>query len=171
MADTEGVVLAFSARRKGREPVGLLDGVQSLASTGDHLVRVGLVADVPHDAILRGVEDIVERDREFHGAEAGGEMPAAGRDGFDQEGAQFRRQLLERPRRELAQIRGREDGGRISARANFVVFETLPDQHTSVLCAGRYLDTLVRTAAGLRLREKICVYDAALIPGSIVMPL
>ena len=71
----------------------------------------------------------------------------------------------------ITQIRGREDGSRISARANFVVFETLPDQHTSVLCAGRYLDTLVRTGAGLRLREKICVYDAALIPGSIVKPL
>ncbi len=59
----------------------------------------------------------------------------------------------------------------VAAHANFVVFETLHDQHTRVLCAGRYLDKLVRTEAGLRLREKICVYDAALIPGSIVMPL
>jgi 3-phenylpropionate/cinnamic acid dioxygenase small subunit len=74
-------------------------------------------------------------------------------------------------RHSITQVRAREDGGRISARANFAVFETLPDQHTRVLCAGRYLDTLVRTEAGLRLREKICVYDAALIPGSIVMPL
>jgi hypothetical protein len=30
---------------------------------------------------------------------------------------------------------------------------------------------MVRIEAGLRLREKICIYDAALIPGSIVMPL
>ena len=74
-------------------------------------------------------------------------------------------------RHSITQIRAREDGERITARANFVVFETLQDQHTHVLCAGRYLDTLVRTEAGLRLREKICVYDAALIPGSIVMPL
>lgn len=74
-------------------------------------------------------------------------------------------------RHSITQIRGREQGGAISAGANFVVFESLPDQHTRILCAGRYLDTLVRTDAGLRLREKICVYDAALIPGSIVMPL
>jgi anthranilate 1,2-dioxygenase small subunit len=74
-------------------------------------------------------------------------------------------------RHSITQIRAREDGERIAARANFVVFETLQDQHTRVLCAGRYLDTLVRTDAGLRLREKICVYDAALIPGSIVLPL
>jgi anthranilate 1,2-dioxygenase small subunit len=74
-------------------------------------------------------------------------------------------------RHSITQIRAREEHERIAVRANFAVFETLQDEHTRVLCAGRYLDTLVRTEAGLRLREKICVYDAALIPGSIVMPL
>jgi len=74
-------------------------------------------------------------------------------------------------RHSITQIRAREDCERIAARANFVLFETLPDQHTRVLCAGRYLDTLARSAAGLRLREKICIYDTTLIPGSIVMPL
>ena len=74
-------------------------------------------------------------------------------------------------RHSITQIRGREADGRISASANFAVFESLPDQHTRILCAGRYLDTLVRTQAGLRLREKLCIYDAALVPGSIVMPL
>jgi 3-phenylpropionate/cinnamic acid dioxygenase small subunit len=74
-------------------------------------------------------------------------------------------------RHSITQIRPREEDGRIGVRANFFVFETLQDQHSRVLCAGRYLDTLVRTEAGLRLREKICIYDAALIPGSIVMPL
>ena len=51
------------------------------------------------------------------------------------------------------------------------MFESLHDQHTRILCSGRFLDRLVRTEAGLRFREKICVYDAALIPGSIVLPL
>jgi anthranilate 1,2-dioxygenase small subunit len=74
-------------------------------------------------------------------------------------------------RHSITQIRAREEGDRIAVRANFVVLETLQDEHTRVLCAGRYLDTIVRTEAGLRLREKICIYDAALIPGSIVMPL
>jgi hypothetical protein len=57
-----------------------------------------------------GIEDVVERDREFDGAETGGEVPAAGRDGFDQKGAQFRRQRLEPAGWELAQI-----GGRVNA--------------------------------------------------------
>jgi anthranilate 1,2-dioxygenase small subunit len=74
-------------------------------------------------------------------------------------------------RHSITQVRAREAGATIAVQANFVVLESLPDQHTRVLCAGRYLDKLVRTQAGLRLREKICVYDAALIPGSIVMPL
>ncbi len=74
-------------------------------------------------------------------------------------------------RHSITQIRGREAGATVAAQANFLVLESLPDQHTRVLCAGRYFDKLVRTEAGLRLREKICVYDAALIPGSIVMPL
>jgi anthranilate 1,2-dioxygenase small subunit len=71
----------------------------------------------------------------------------------------------------ITQIRAREDHAGIAVRANFVVFEALQDEHTRVLCAGRYVDTMVRTKAGLRLREKICIYDAALIPASIVMPL
>lgn len=74
-------------------------------------------------------------------------------------------------RHSITQIRAREEHERVAVRANFAVFETLQDEHTRVLCAGRYVDTLVRTEAGLRLREKICIYDAALIPGSIVMPL
>lgn len=71
----------------------------------------------------------------------------------------------------ITQIRAQVDGDQIAARANFAVFETLHDQHTRVLCTGRFLDKLVRTEAGLKFREKICVYDSALIPGSIVLPL
>jgi 3-phenylpropionate/cinnamic acid dioxygenase small subunit len=74
-------------------------------------------------------------------------------------------------RHQITQIRAQADGEEIAARANFAVFETLHDQHTRILCTGRFLDQLVRTAAGLRFREKICIYDSALIPGSIVLPL
>ena len=74
-------------------------------------------------------------------------------------------------RHSITQIRARQEQDGIAASANFVVFETLHDRHTQVLCSGRYLDRLVRSAAGLRFREKICIYDAALIPGSIVLPL
>jgi 3-phenylpropionate/cinnamic acid dioxygenase small subunit len=71
----------------------------------------------------------------------------------------------------ISQIRVEEEGGLLRARANFVVFETRIDRRTEILCSGRYLDALVRTEAGLRFREKVCVYDTTLIPGSIVSPL
>jgi 3-phenylpropionate/cinnamic acid dioxygenase small subunit len=74
-------------------------------------------------------------------------------------------------RHQITQIRAQADGSEIAARANFALFETLHDQHTKILCTGRYLDRLVRTEAGLRFREKLCIYDSALIPGSIVLPL
>jgi len=53
----------------------------------------------------------------------------------------------------------------------FAIFETLQDQPTQILCTGRYLDKLAWSPAGLRFREKTCVYDSTLIPGSIVFPL
>ena len=65
------------ARRERREAVLLLDGAQLVAPAGQHLVRIGLVADVPHEPVVRRVEDIVQRDRELDGAEAGGEVAAA----------------------------------------------------------------------------------------------
>ena len=92
MADAEGVVGAFAAGRKGRQAVALLDGVQPVAPAGQHLVRVGLVADVPDQAVLGGVEDIVQCDGQLDRAQPGGEMAAAGADGLDQELPQFRGQ-------------------------------------------------------------------------------
>ena len=71
----------------------------------------------------------------------------------------------------VSNVRAREDGTLIAAQANFAVFETLHDRHTGILVTGRYLDKVVRTDAGLKFREKLCVYDSALIPGSIVAPL
>ena len=74
-------------------------------------------------------------------------------------------------RHSITQIRAFVDGEAIAAQANFVIFETLHDQPTRILCTGRYLDTLARSPAGLRFREKTCVYDSTLIPGSIVFPI
>jgi hypothetical protein len=39
-------------------------------------VRIGLVADVPDEPVVRRVEDVVQRDGQFDDAEAGAEMAA-----------------------------------------------------------------------------------------------
>ena len=89
---TPKVSYSLSARdRKGREPAALLDGVELVAPAGEHLVRIGLVADVPHQPVARRLEDVVQRHRELDGAEARGEMSAARGDAPDQVVAQLRR--------------------------------------------------------------------------------
>ena len=109
MADAEGVVFALGAQREGRQAAVLLDGVQLFAPAREYLVRVGLVADIPDQAVVRGVVDVVQRNGQFDRAEAGGEVAAAGADGLDQELAQLGCQVLETPFRERSQIRGGRD--------------------------------------------------------------
>ena len=87
---TPNVSYSLSARDgKGRETAVLLDGVEPVAAAGEHLVRIGLVADVPHQPVARRLEDVVQCDRELDGAEPGGEMSAARGDALDQVVAQL----------------------------------------------------------------------------------
>lgn len=64
-----------------------------------------------------------------------------------------------------------ETDGLIEATANYAVLETLPNQYTKILNSGRYLDKIARTDGGLRFKEKICVFDSALVPASIIYPI
>src|SRR3546814_986592 len=89
MADAEGVVFALLALGKWGHAVLVLDGVDRVAAAGEDLVRVGLVADVPDDAVVGGVVHRVQGDGQFDHAEAGAEMTARLADRFDQVGAQF----------------------------------------------------------------------------------
>jgi len=82
----------------------LLDGMQTIAPPGQDFVRVGLVAHVPYQPVARCVVDVMQRDRELHGTEPGGEMSAAGTDALNQEVSQLACQPRELPGRELAQV-------------------------------------------------------------------
>ena len=62
--------------QNGREAAVLADGVELVAAAGEHLVRVGLVADVPEDLVARRVEQRVERDGDLAGAEVRAEVAA-----------------------------------------------------------------------------------------------
>jgi hypothetical protein len=50
--------------------------VHLLHAAREDLVRVGLVADVPHEAVARRVEHVVQGDGQLHDAEPGTEMAA-----------------------------------------------------------------------------------------------
>jgi salicylate 5-hydroxylase small subunit len=63
------------------------------------------------------------------------------------------------------------DGDAIRAEANYAVFRTKLSEPSMVYNVGRYRDVVVRTGAGLRFRERVCVYDTELIPNSIIYPI
>ena len=72
MADAEGVVFAFAAARKAGHAAFHAQALHAGASAGERLVRIGLMTHVPHQAIFRGIEHVMQCDGQFDGAEVGG---------------------------------------------------------------------------------------------------
>ncbi len=63
------------------------------------------------------------------------------------------------------------DENAIHSEANYAVFRTKLDGISSVFNVGRYIDTVVRTAQGLKFAKRLCVYDSEMIPNSIIYPI
>ena len=103
MAGAEGVVGALAAAQEAGRAVRLLDLPERVAASGQRLVAVGLVPDVPDDAVARRVEDRVEGDGQLDRAEAAGEVAADPGADVDEVGAQLARQPDQRLGRHGAQ--------------------------------------------------------------------
>jgi salicylate 5-hydroxylase small subunit len=65
----------------------------------------------------------------------------------------------------------RAEAGRFECEANYAVFRTKLSEPSTVFNVGRYLDTVVRTVAGLKFASRQCIYDSELIPNSIIYPI
>lgn len=63
------------------------------------------------------------------------------------------------------------EADRFECEANYAVLRTKLSALSTVYNVGRYLDTIVRTPAGLRFRERLCVYDSEMIPNSLIYPI
>ncbi len=74
MAGPHDVVLGLVDRAERGQPVVLADRVQLVTATGQDLVGIGLVADVPEDLVVGRIEQRVQRDGELAGAEVGAEV-------------------------------------------------------------------------------------------------
>jgi hypothetical protein len=105
----ERVVFAFRALGETGEAAALTQSSDSVAPSSQDLVRIGLMADVPDDAVSRRIENIVQRHGQFDHAETGAQMSAGDRHRADGLGAQFLGDLGEVVLAELAQIGGRVD--------------------------------------------------------------
>lgn len=65
----------------------------------------------------------------------------------------------------------KSEGERFECEANYAVFRTKLSELSTVFNVGRYLDTVVRTPAGLKFASRLVVYDSEMIPNSIIYPL
>lgn len=63
------------------------------------------------------------------------------------------------------------DGDRLHTSANFVLIETIEDESTRIQSAGTYDDVMTVIDGELRFVEKRAIYDAPLVPTSIIVPL
>ncbi len=104
MRRAEGVVFALAALGEARQPAALAQGADPVPPTGDDLVRVALVAHVPHQLVGGGVEHVVDRHGQFDHAQSRSQMPARRADRIDHLGAQFIGELAELFGLEAAQI-------------------------------------------------------------------
>ena len=95
VAGAHDVVLGLVDRAEGREAAVLADRVQAVATAGEHLVGVGLVADVPQHLVGGRVEQAVQRHRQLAGAEVRAEVPADLADRVDDQLADLLGHLLE----------------------------------------------------------------------------
>ena len=104
MRSAEGIVFALAALGEARQAAALTQGADTVAPSGQDLVRIALVADIPDELVLRRVEHVMDRHGQLDHAEARAEMPAAGTDRVDHLAAQFVGQLAQLILLELAKV-------------------------------------------------------------------
>jgi len=59
----------------------------------------------------------------------------------------------------------------VRVQANYAVLQTLNDEETRVFNAGKYVDQLALDGDRLRFKEKLCIFDSVLVPGSLIYPI
>ena len=63
------------------------------------------------------------------------------------------------------------EGSTFRCEANYAVLRTKLSDASTVFNVGRYLDSVVRTPAGLKFASRECIYDSEMIPNSIIYPI
>ena len=93
MSRAVAIVFAFGAQQEPVQSLVLPHRPNAIETTGKHFVDVALMADIENEAILRSVENAMERDGQFDHAKVGSEMAARLRENFDQLLAHFLSEL------------------------------------------------------------------------------
>ncbi|HET7881809.1 MAG TPA: hypothetical protein VFL55_13060 [Acetobacteraceae bacterium] len=67
-------------------------------------------------------------------------------------------------------LRGIEPDG-LHLTCSFAVFQTMQDQPSKLFLCGECRDHVVDEGGALRFAERLCVYDATIVPTSLVYPI
>src|SRR5581483_11235103 len=77
MTGAERIVFALRPLQEAGDPVLLPQRLHLAITTREELMRVALVADIPHELIAWRVEHVVERGRQLDDAESGADVAAS----------------------------------------------------------------------------------------------
>ena len=84
MADPEGIVDTLATLGKTSDTSLAAQGVHASATTGQNLVRIGLMTDIPDQPIIGGIKDVMQGDGQFHRTQIGGKVAAGPGHGLDE---------------------------------------------------------------------------------------
>ena len=80
MRGTKGVVLGLATLWKTRDAAELAQATHVLFTTRQNLMWIRLMADIPNNAVMRCVINIMQGDSELYRSEVRGKMPTRARD-------------------------------------------------------------------------------------------
>ena len=106
MGGAKGIKFAFIALGKTGHAVQLAQGVHTITATGEDFVRIGLMTHVPHQSVVRGVENVMQGNRQFDRAKVGAQVAAGFSDTFQHKRAQLVCQGAQLRWRQTSQICG-----------------------------------------------------------------
>ena len=106
----EQVVGRLLGVREAAETVGLTERPEAVLAPREHLVRIRLMGDVPHQLVPLEVEDPVQRDGQLHDPEVRPEVPAGLLDRVEEEIAHLAAQL-----RQIGALQGLHIGRSLDA--------------------------------------------------------
>ena len=75
MSGSKGVVFTLRGDGEASQPSPSTQRVEVTTTSCEDLVYVGLVPDVPNDAVFGSIKDIMHRHGDLYGTEVGTEMP------------------------------------------------------------------------------------------------
>src|SRR5690554_1303680 len=95
MRGAKGIVRGFAALGETRYAIELAQVGHGFASTRENFVRIRLMPDIPDNRIVRGVENVVQRNGQFDRSQVGRQMPPSLRDRLQDELAQLLSQVFQ----------------------------------------------------------------------------